>query len=100
MTAHPAYTSATIFERTSDWNFTEVIISGSMLRIYYLIDGKRSISYIGETLNVTDTALRPDLQKLLELNLVKTVALAAPAQPYSPVRSKMGDCRRASMEVA
>ena len=95
MTENLPYNLSLVFERTSNWDFGEITVSYSMLRILSLIDGQRTIAEICESLNLTYDLLFSDIQRLHELHLIK---IFVPLQ--RPVCIKKGYYRGAAFEFA
>ncbi len=72
MTTKPQYNHSTVFETSIDWDFGKIFVTPRMLGVLAHIDGKRSLAEIEELFNISNAHLFGDIQRLHELELIKT----------------------------
>lgn len=70
-----------VFERTTDWSFSEIILNGRMLMILSKVDGATTLDEIRKTLQMDIEEVKEAINNLARLNLVHPKATVPhPAQ--------------------
>lgn len=61
-----------IYHRQDSYDFEETDFSRRMLKVFFLVDGNRTVTEISELLNIDPHTLMPEFANLVKIELIQT----------------------------